>query len=102
MAEIHGSKLKVRIKRIAGQVAGGIAMIEEENNHELSGMTRRFWICAALSLPVFLLAMGHLLPSAPHWVAATMSRWIDSPSLPLSCSGAARPFSLEAGAHSAR
>ena len=48
----------------------------EEDNHELNDMTRRFWICAALSLPVFLLAMGHLLPSAPHWVGGNMSRWI--------------------------
>ena len=31
-------------------------------------MTRRFWIGAALTLPVFLLAMAHLLPRAPHWV----------------------------------
>ncbi len=48
----------------------------EEENHELKDMTRRFWICAALSLPVFLLAMGHLFPGAPHWVGGTMSRWI--------------------------
>jgi Cu+-exporting ATPase len=48
----------------------------EEDNHELNDMTRRFWICAALSLPVFLLAMGHLLPGAPHWVGGNMSRWI--------------------------
>lgn len=30
MAEVDGSKLKVRIKRIAGQVAGVQRMIEEE------------------------------------------------------------------------
>lgn len=30
MAEINGSKLKVRIKRIAGQVAGVQRMIEED------------------------------------------------------------------------
>ncbi|MGI9088812.1 MAG: heavy metal translocating P-type ATPase [Chthoniobacterales bacterium] len=48
----------------------------KEDNHELKDMTRRFWICAALALPVFLLAMGHLFPGAPHWVGGTMSRWI--------------------------
>ena len=48
----------------------------EEDNHELRDMTRRFWICAALSLPVFLLAMGHLLPGAPNWIGGNWSRWI--------------------------
>ncbi len=48
----------------------------EEENHELKDMTRRFWISAALSLPVFLLGMGHLIPSAPHWVGGNLSRWI--------------------------
>ena len=38
-------------------VAGG-----EEDNAELRDMTRRFWIGAALTLPVFLLAMAHLVP----------------------------------------
>ena len=40
----------------------------EEEDSELRDMTRRFWIGAALALPVFLLAMAHLLPNAPHWV----------------------------------
>ncbi len=36
-----------------------------EDNSELIDMTRRFWIGAALTLPVFLLAMSHLVPDAP-------------------------------------
>ena len=28
-------------------------------------MTRRFWIGAVLTLPVFVLAMAHLFPNAP-------------------------------------
>ena len=52
-------------------VAGG-----EEDNSELRDMTRRLWIGAALALPVFLLAMAHLLPQAPRWVASDWSRWI--------------------------
>jgi Cu+-exporting ATPase len=47
----------------------------EEEDGELRDMTRRFWIGAALSLPVFLLAMAHLLPNAPHWVMGEASRW---------------------------
>jgi len=36
---------------------------EEEENHELSDMSRRFWISTALSIPVFILAMAHdLMP----------------------------------------
>ena len=51
-------------------VAGG-----EEDNTELRDMTRRFWIGAVLSAPVFVLAMAHMIPAAPHWVAGDLSRW---------------------------
>jgi len=47
----------------------------EEENMELGDMTRRFWISAALSLPVFVLSMWHILPSAPDWVQGDLSRW---------------------------
>ena len=47
----------------------------EDENQELRDMTRRFWIGAALSVPVFLLAMWHILPSAPDWVQSDWSRW---------------------------
>ncbi|HEY2802217.1 MAG TPA: copper-translocating P-type ATPase [Chthoniobacterales bacterium] len=47
----------------------------EEENGELRDMTRRFWIGAILSLPVFVLAMWHVLPSAPAWVESDWSRW---------------------------
>ena len=52
-------------------VAGG-----EEENIELRDMTRRLWIGAALSLPVFLLAMWHIIPHAPAWVQGDYSRWV--------------------------
>jgi Cu+-exporting ATPase len=35
----------------------------EEEHVELRDMTLRFWIGAALTLPVFLLAMAHLIPA---------------------------------------
>jgi Cu+-exporting ATPase len=48
----------------------------EDEDRELRDMTRRFWIGATLAVPVFLLAMSHLWPSAPDWVQADTSRWI--------------------------
>src|ERR1017187_4466685 len=50
----------------------------EEENPELTNMTRRFWIGGALALPVFLLAMAHLIPALRHesWVMGDASRWI--------------------------
>lgn len=34
----------------------------DEENPELTAMTRRFWICLALTLPVFVLAMSEAIP----------------------------------------
>jgi Cu+-exporting ATPase len=50
----------------------------EEENHELTDMTRRFWIGAALAMPVFVLAMAHLLPALGResWIMGDTSRWI--------------------------
>jgi Cu+-exporting ATPase len=41
-------------------------------------MTRRFWIGAALAVPVFVLAMAHLIPAIgpDSWVMSDASRWI--------------------------
>ena len=46
-----------------------------EGDAELVDMGRRFWIATALTLPVFLLAMSHLIPSAPAWLSSHLSRW---------------------------
>ena len=48
---------------------------EPADDGELRDMTRRLWIGAALALPVFLLAMGHMVPSAPEWLMGDVSRW---------------------------
>jgi P-type Cu+ transporter len=48
---------------------------EPLDDGELRDMTRRLWIGAALSLPVFLLAMAHMVPGVPHWVMGELSRW---------------------------
>jgi len=45
---------------------------------ELHDMTRRFWIGAALTLPVFVLAMAHVIPTLGRqsWVDGHISRWL--------------------------
>jgi Cu+-exporting ATPase len=39
-----------------------IVSAEEEKNPELVDMTRRFWICVALTIPLLLVAMSDLVP----------------------------------------
>jgi Cu+-exporting ATPase len=36
--------------------------IEEEANPELKDMTRRFWVCVALTIPILIVAMANLMP----------------------------------------
>ncbi len=45
---------------------------------ELRQMTRRLWICALLTLPVFIAAMAHLVPAlaVQSWATGTVSRWM--------------------------
>ncbi len=56
----------------------GTASPGEGENTELRDMTRRFWIGAALTLPVFVLAMAHLIPAIGRdaWVMSDASRWL--------------------------
>lgn len=55
-----------------------ISAAPDDENRELIDMTRRFWIGAALTLPVFVLAMAHLIPALEHehWLTGDVSRWI--------------------------
>ena len=50
---------------------------DEAESAELHDMTRRFWIGAALALPVFMLAMAHLIPALGKrpWIDSDASRW---------------------------
>jgi len=50
----------------------------DEENVELGDMTKRFWIGAALTLPVFVLAMAHLISAVTRqaWVDSHASRWM--------------------------
>ena len=51
---------------------------EEGESAELRDMTRRFWIGAVLAIPVFVLAMAHLIPvlGRQSWVDSDFSRWV--------------------------
>ena len=50
----------------------------DDDNSELRDMTRRLWIGGALALPVFVLAMAHLIPllGKQPWVRGDASRWL--------------------------
>jgi Cu+-exporting ATPase len=51
--------------------------LEEGPNPELVDMTRRFWVAAVLSLPVFLLAMSDLLPGKSlHFLDMRVLNWV--------------------------
>lgn len=54
------------------------AGLDDEENTALHDMTRRFWIGAALSLPVTVFAMAHLIPglNRPLWIEGLISRWL--------------------------
>ena len=48
-----------------------------EDDTELNDMTRRLWVAASLSLPLFVLAMAPMVPGVtlPHWLASELN-WI--------------------------
>jgi Cu+-exporting ATPase len=51
---------------------------DEAESAELRHMTRRLWVGAVLALPVFLLAMAHLIPALgrKEWVTGETARWL--------------------------
>jgi Cu+-exporting ATPase len=50
---------------------------EEDEGGEEQDLRRRLWISSLLTLPVFILAMAHLLPGLghSHWINGEASRW---------------------------
>jgi P-type Cu+ transporter len=53
-----------------------LATAEQGDSPELRDMTRRFWIGAVLTVPVFALEMGGHLTNLNHLVGQQMSNWI--------------------------
>ncbi len=49
---------------------------EGEGNEELVDMMRRFVVSIVFGLPVFLLAMAHLIPALASWSNGELSRWL--------------------------
>jgi len=52
--------------------------LEEEENPELTDMTRRFWISVLLTVPLLLIAMSEMLPGLPvqHVFSARFLAWV--------------------------
>jgi Cu+-exporting ATPase len=50
---------------ICGMALEPVMVSEDEDTSELDDMTRRFWVGVALSLPLFIYAMGDLIPGRP-------------------------------------
>ena len=50
----------------------------KEDTSELDDMKRRFWICLALTLPVFVLAMSEMIPGMPvqHALGHKLVTWL--------------------------
>ena len=53
-----------------------IVSAEAQPNHELADMTLRFWIGLALTLPVFILAMGGHVPAIMNLMSMQTSNWV--------------------------
>ncbi|HUX91071.1 MAG TPA: heavy metal translocating P-type ATPase [Gallionellaceae bacterium] len=53
--------------------------VPTEDNAELRDMSRRFWVSAALALPVFVMAMvADLIPQAmPGFISMTVLQWLE-------------------------
>ena len=53
---------------------------EEAANAQLEDMNRRLWVGAAFALPVFLLAMAHMVPGLSRltWVESSTARWVQA------------------------
>jgi Cu+-exporting ATPase len=51
--------------------------LEEEKNPELADMRRRFWISAALTIPLVLLMIGASIPSMERLLPMSAARWLE-------------------------
>jgi Cu+-exporting ATPase len=77
----------------------------DADNPELRHMTRRFWLAAALTLPLLAVAMGAHLPGVEAWLSSLVSArgrgWIEFALASPVCLWAAWPFYVRA-VHSVR
>jgi Cu+-exporting ATPase len=54
-----------------------VVSADDDDNPELADMTRRFWVSAVLTLPLFVLAMGGMVPALRHVVPAGARAWLE-------------------------
>ena len=50
--------------------------LDDTEDPELIDMTRRFWISAVLTIPVFVLAMGGMFPAFHNFISPRVSLWL--------------------------
>jgi P-type Cu+ transporter len=50
---------------------------QEQDNPELRNMTRRFWVSVALTAPLLVITMGHMLPGMQHLLPTGWQPWIE-------------------------
>ncbi len=51
------------------------SQVGEEDNAELRDMSRRFWVSLALTIPIFIAAMGEFIPGQPLQQLASPRTW---------------------------
>lgn len=49
----------------------------DEDDSEIRSLMRKFWISAALALPVLVIAMGHMIPGFGGLLPKEVSKWIE-------------------------
>ncbi|WP_082989772.1 copper-transporting P-type ATPase [Woeseia oceani] len=62
---------------ICGMALEPVMVTAEEDTSELDDMTRRFWVSTILTLPLFIYAMGDMIPGQPleHLVPVAWRQW---------------------------
>ena len=63
---------------ICGMALEPVVASAEEDTGELDDMSRRFWISAVLTLPLFVYAMGEMIPGNPleHLLPGVWAQWV--------------------------
>ncbi len=81
-----------------GMALEPVAPTLAEDDSELRDMTRRFWTAAALTLPVFVLAMGSMIPGNPieGWFSPRVRIWLELAFSTPVCLWSAWPFYVRA------
>lgn len=53
-----------------------VAADEPDSQHELVALQKKLWLSVVLSLPVFLLATGEMIPGVRGWIPEKWSAWV--------------------------